>query len=58
MGPGAIMKRGKPRELSVQRMKFYPNKLFVTQEAGEQEDRNVTWQRRAQYMHPNMVKLE
>jgi len=36
------MKRGKTRELSVQRMKFYPNKLFVTQEAGEQEDRDVT----------------
>ena len=45
----AIMKRGKPRELRVQRMKFYPYKLFVTQEAGEQEDRNVTWRRRAQY---------
>lgn len=43
------MKRGKPRELRVQRMKFYPYKLFVTQEAGEQEDRNVTWRRRAQY---------
>ena len=55
---GAIMKRGKTRELSVQRMKFYPNKLFVTQEAGEQEDRDVTWQRRARYIHPNMVKLE
>ena len=36
------MKRGKPRELSVQRMKFYRTKLFVTQQAVEQEDGNVT----------------
>ena len=36
------MKRGRPRELSVQRMKFYPSKLFVTEQAGDQEDGNVT----------------